>query len=151
MKKNVVLILSIFMLLGTANVFAATELVERFTDAELIKILKDDGYSAVSIIDDGAIKVNIDGRAYVLLNKPDGDLQTYYSLTGVTISYKDINEWNRTRRLSRTYLDSDIDPVIESDLLANGGLTATHVTEFFRIFVESAASFRGFLLENDKE
>lgn len=149
MKIRMIEILMAICLLVPTHVFAETILVDKYSDSELIQIIKDDGYSAVKKIKDGAIRVKIDGRSYILINKSDGDLQSYYALGGAKISYEDINEWNRTKRLSRAYLDSDNDPIIESDLLANGGLTIKHVTEFFRIFTVSARSFREFIVEHD--
>ena len=96
----------------------------------------------------GSSIVKIDGNAYLLANHPSGDLQAYYVVTGANVSHADMNEWNRTKRLSRAYLDSDEDPVLESDLLANAGLTESHVTEFFRVFKDSAAIFRDFIIEH---
>lgn len=142
-------ILTVICLLVSGHVFAASTLTDKYSDSELIQIIKDEGYSAVEKIKDGAIRVKIDGRSYVLFNKSDGDIQAYYGIGGVIISYEDINEWNRTKRFSRAYLDSDKDPVLESDLLANGGLTKKHVTEFFRLFTSSVQVFREFIAEHD--
>lgn len=127
----------------------ANELARGYSDNELMQILTSDGYTAVSQIEDGMIRIKIDGRSYILFNKPDGDLQLYYAITGVDISYVDVNEWNKTKRLSKAYLDNDNDPVLEADLLANGGISHKHVTEFFDIFLLSVSSFREFIIEND--
>jgi len=150
MKTGIFSILTIACLLAPLHAFAESISTSRYTDSELIQIIKDEGYSAVTLIKDGAISIKIDGSLYVLLNKSDGDLQTYYAITGAKISHKDINEWNRTKRLSRAYLDSDNDPVLESDLLSNGGLTRKNVTEFFRIFIGSAKKFKEFIIEHTK-
>jgi len=53
--------------------------------------------------------------AFVSINESE----IFNAIAGVKISYEDINEWNRRKRLSRAYLDSDKDPTLESDLLAN--------------------------------
>ncbi len=129
---------------------SADTLYDRFTDAELVKLLSDEGYSSVEKLDDKYIAVKIDGRSYILINVGDGDLQGYYGMTGVTLDLGDVNDWNRERRLSRAYLDSDNDPVLESDLLSNGGMSEAQVIEFFRIFVDSANQFREFIAERDK-
>lgn len=141
--------LSIAMMLATTSAWAA-QLHDRYSDDELIQLIKDEGYSAVKKAKEGTIVIKIDGRSYVLFNKDDGDLQAYYGASGLDISYRDINEWNKTKRLSRAYLDSDKDPVIEADLLANGGLTDENVTEFFRVFKISVKAFREFIIENDQ-
>ena len=150
-KTRAAAVLSMSLLFGASSVFAEPELTAKYSDSELIQIVKDEGYSAVKKIKEGAIRIKVEGRTYVLFNKDDGDLQAYYALAGAKISYEDINEWNRTKRLSRAYLDSDEDPVLEADLLANGGLTIKHVTEFFRIFKMSVRSYREFISEHNQD
>lgn len=150
MKMRLMAALAAFYLFAPAQVFAESTVTEKYSDSELIQMFKDEGYSAVTTIRDGAIRINIDGNAYVLFNKSDGDLQAYYAIGGAKISYEDINEWNRTKRLSRAYLDSDKDPIIESDLLANGGLTKARVKEFFGVFKGSVKAFREFIVEHNK-
>ncbi|MGB0467092.1 MAG: YbjN domain-containing protein [Pontibacterium sp.] len=149
MKIRQTAILSAICLLAPAYASAEQALSDRFSDSELVQIIKDDGYGSVKKIKDGAIRIKIEGTSYILLNKSDGDLQAYYALGGADISYRDINTWNKTKRLSRAYLDSDKDPVLEADLLANGGLSEKHVTEFFRVFKGSARAFREFIIEHD--
>lgn len=149
MKGRIIAVLMTFSLLLPLHAIAEQALTGEYSDAEIIQIIKDDGYSAVTKIKDGVIKIKIEGSTYLIYNKNDGDLQAYYGVGDAKISYEDINEWNRTKRLSRAYLDSDKDPVLESDLLANGGLTRKHVTEFFRVFVGSVKAFREFLTEHD--
>lgn len=150
MKARLVQILMVSFLLLPVHAVAESTLKDRYSDNKLIRLIKDEGYGAVKKLKEGQIRIKIDGRSYILINKDDGDLQAYYAISGVDISYRDINEWNRTKRLSRAYLDSDKDPVLESDLLANGGLTHQNVTEFFRIFQMSVRGFRQFIIEHDR-
>ena len=151
MKARIITALMAFSLLLPFHANAEQTLAKKYSDAEIIQIIKDEGYSAVTKLKDGVIKVKVDGSTYVLFNKSDGDLQAYHGAGGVKVSYEDINEWNRTKRLSRAYLNSDKDPVLESDLLANGGLTKKHVTEFFKVFVHiSVNDFRKFLISHDE-
>lgn len=58
-----------------------------------------------------------------------------------------INEWNRTKRYSRAHVDSDGDPVIESDLDIRGGVTPKTIQNFVKIFGISAGAFRGELVK----
>jgi len=150
MRTRIIAALTAICLLLPIHAFAETSLTDKYTDSELVQIIKDEGYSSVKQLRDGVIRIKIEGKSYILINKSDGDLQTYYGIGGVKVSYKDINEWNKTRRLSRAYLDSDDDPVLESDLLANGGLSVKHITEFFRVFQLSVQSFREFIIERDE-
>lgn len=149
-KTRLIAAIVTFCVLAPIHVLAESTLTDRYSDSELIQIIKAEGYSSVTKIKDGVIRINIDGRSYMLINNSDGDLQTYYSIGGVKVSYEDINEWNRTKHLSRAYLDSDKDPVLESDLLSNGGITNKHVTEFFRVFQGSVKEFREFIVKHNK-
>jgi hypothetical protein len=119
-----------------------------FTDAELVTMLKAEGYSAVEKIESGAVKVKIDGVSYVLFNKEDGDLQAYYGATGLKVSLNTMNEWNKSHRLSRAYLDSDNDPVLESDLMSDGGMTKGNVLAFFKVFVLSVKQYRDTIMSS---
>ena len=148
MKTLKVLFLSL-TLLAVLPAFADEALKNRFSDEELVDILKSEGYSATKILKKGAIQVKVNGTSFLLFNNVDGDLQTAYALSGVTLGYDDINEWNRTKRLSRAYLDREMDPVLEADLLANGGLTPRHVSEFFNVFKDSADAFKRFVIAHD--
>ena len=149
MKKSVVSMSMVLFLLLPSVTWAETMLKNRFSDVELVEMMKSDGYSAVSRLKDGVISIRVDGVTYALLNNSDGDLQTYYAISDVKLSYEDINEWNRTMRLSRAYLDADKDPALEADLLANGGLTQKNVTEFFRVFLGSVKVFKEFVTKHN--
>ena len=149
MKKTIITIITTVWLLIPMHVFADSTIYS-FTDNELIKIIKSEGYSAVSKARDGLIKIKIEGRTILLYNNYGGDLQAFYAISGTNLSYEDINEWNKTKRLSRAYLDSDKDPAIESDLLSDGGITKKNVVYFFNIFTTSVSSFRKFIIEHNK-
>ncbi|NPA30081.1 MAG: YbjN domain-containing protein [Epsilonproteobacteria bacterium] len=129
-----------------ALLLAATSLFA-YTDEELVSILKDDGYTAVTIVKKGVIRVKVNGRSYALFQMSDGDLQAYYGISGLKVPCEKINTWNRTRRTCRAYLDRQNDPVLEADLISNGGgYSPKKVQAFFRIFLVSADKFRDFLL-----
>jgi hypothetical protein len=145
-----VVAVSILGLLLSIASLAAEELQAAYSDEELVEILKDDGYRAVEITEERVLNIKVDGQTHVLLVYEDNDLQLYYGLTGYVISDRAINEWNKTRRLSRAYLDDDNDPILESDLLANAGITPKQITEWVSVFVSSAQAFRQHLNENDE-
>lgn len=52
--------------------------------------------------------------------------------------------------MSRAYLGDDMDPILETDLLANAGITPKQITEWVEVFLNSATQFRLFLGENDQ-
>jgi hypothetical protein len=129
---------------------AGQETYRRFSDDQLLQIMRSEGYDSVTLEDKGILRIKNDDVLYLLLNNDDGDIQAYYGVQGFTVSYTDMNEWNRDHRLSRAYIDSDGDPVLEADLLSNGGLTIRNVTEMFRVFLQSVDSYHSFLRKQDR-
>ena len=51
------------------------------------------------------------------------------------------NEWNRTSRFGRAYVDDQGDPVVELDLLLAGGVTMQTIKEYMNVFTETVMSF----------
>ena len=146
---GVVLVPVILVSLALAPARADETLHERFSDEQLITILNDAGFAAVTVVDEDVLRINVNGESYGMLIQDDGDLLLYYGLTGYTVDCSEINAWNQNARLTRAYIDDENDPVLESDLLANAGMTTAHVTEFMRVFMRAAEVFRDFLDEAD--
>ena len=128
--------------------FAQEPLKKAYADEDFIDILKNDGYRAVQKIDDRHIRIKVDGYNYDLLIYSDDDLQLYFGMTGYSLDTTAMNDWNRTKRLSRAYLDDENDPILEADLLANAGFTAEQFLEWFEVFVFSAGEYRQFLIQH---
>ena len=150
MSFNRILSIAAIGLLMSGVSTADDKLRKEYSDADLVEILKDDGYRAVEIREERVINIKVDGQMHVLYAYDDSDLQMYYALTGYDISNDSINDWNKTRRLSRAYLDDDNDPVLEADLLANAGMTPKQITEWVTVFIGSAKAYREHLDENDR-
>lgn len=121
-----------------------------YTDDDIVKMLSDGGFRAVDKTEENVLKVHIDGLAYALYVYDDGDLQLYFGMTGYSVTPEDMNEWNRTSRLSRAYIDDVQDPVLEADLLANAGYTSQQLIEWVSVFDMSARDFRSYLNEHDR-
>jgi uncharacterized protein YjiS (DUF1127 family) len=127
---------------------AGGELVRSYSAEALADLLRDQGYGSVEIVDDGNVRFLADGMVYLLLRYGDGDLQLFWGVRGISVSQEAINEWNRTRRLTRAYLDQQLDPVLESDLLSDAGLTRAQVERFVQVFVQASHLYHGYLVEN---
>jgi len=116
---------------------------------EMVQIFKNEGY-VVEKVSNRIFVIKINGKKYMMIRYDDGDLQAHYAFGGVKVTCEDMNTWNRDKRLSKAYLDNDGDPVLEADLLSDGGLSKENFTEFFDVFQKSVNSFRVFLLKHDK-
>ncbi len=111
---------------------ASTQFVENMIaaiDADYIEVDKD------------VYRFTVKGGYHVLLLNKFDDIQLYAVFTGGKVSISRINDWNRTKRFSRAYLDKDGDPVLEADLDFEGGVTNESVARFVALFVQSLESF----------
>ncbi len=85
----------------------------------------------------------------MLFQMGDGDFQLYYGASGIKLTPEQINEWNRTKRLSRAYIDQEGNPVLESDLITDGGITEQNLIAFVKTFTAvSVPSYSMFLLKH---
>jgi hypothetical protein len=92
-------------------------------------------------VDSNIYRFTVNGGYNVLLLNKFDDIQLYAVFTGGKVSMSRINDWNRTKRFSRAYLDKDGDPVLEADLDFEGGVTTESVARFVALFVQSLESF----------
>ncbi len=116
------------------------------TLSEAKKWLKAEGYT-ISKSDEDSLVMKVNGIKVVLFRMSDGDWQLFYGAKGPKPSYKQINEWNRTKRLSRAYLDEEMDPVLEADLDATVGITKSQLMNFVKVFVDvSMPAYRKYIL-----
>jgi len=98
-------------------------------------------------VDNNTYRFEVDGIKVVLFNKKDDTLQLYAGFSGLKITLSRINEWNRTKRFSRAYLDAENDPCLEADIDLTGGVTEGNFKEWVRTYFISVKTFRDFLHE----
>jgi hypothetical protein len=91
-------------------------------------------------LDDGIYAFNVEGIKMLILNK--GNTLQLRAGFSKKISLSRINEWNRTKRLSRAYSDRDGDANIEADLELTGGVTQKNVKEWMKTYVISLKAFK---------
>ncbi len=63
------------------------------------------------------------------------------------ITLSRINEWNKTKRFAKAYLDKDGDPVLEADIELTGGVTEKNIKEWFKTYVICLKAFRTHISE----
>jgi hypothetical protein len=145
-----ILLMGLLQACATAGMGApgAGELQRRFTVGEIVEILHDEGYGSVVALENDDVRFEADGMSYVLTIYGDGDLQLYFGLTGIVVSPGVVNEWNRTRRLTRAYLDSELDPVLETDLLSDAGISRPMLVRWVEVFVQGSDLYHAYLLEH---
>ncbi len=75
-----------------------------------------------------------------------GIVQLYagFDLSG-NFDLRRINEWNRTKRFSRAYTDEEGDPILESEIAVDGGMSAKSIENFIRLYDASVVRFTSFI------
>ena len=100
------------------------QVITRISDTDLTALIKRFGFD-IRGRKPGLINFDIGGIGVVMRLSDRTNLQLYAAfISEVPPPLGVINEWNRTKRYSRAYVDSDGDAVIESDLDIKGGVTA---------------------------
>lgn len=89
--------------------------------------------------------IKLEGVKMLVLIESSGGLMLYCGFKGVKVDTKKINEWNKKHRFSRAYIDDSNDPVLESDLDFDGGVTLDSLKIFMTVFKASAIEYKKFL------
>ncbi|HRQ66141.1 MAG TPA: YbjN domain-containing protein [Xanthomonadaceae bacterium] len=130
-----VLALLLFALL-LAPAAQSSDLIEKLDGRTVRSILGDLGFTGSEIDTDDDVIVSMQGyRVLVVVGSDKGrSLMARFAISGTGATLRSMNDWNRTKRYSRAYLDDDGDPVLESDLDLDGGVHRKRVEDFFRTF-----------------
>jgi hypothetical protein len=124
-------------ILVAAAAWADEASVTEMSPKELQGYLNDSGYAG-TIKDSGAIQWKIDGMTGNLLIADDKEsIQFYAAISGGKMTLSKANEWNKTHRYSRCYIDDDGDPALELDLDLVGGVSEARVADFLLTCVVS--------------
>jgi len=135
------------LLLVSALLFAAPAWgqasVERLDGKRVQAMLGDLGFTGSEIDADDDVVVRMQGyRVLLLVGSNKGkSLMARFAVSGSKATLASMNEWNRTKQYSRAFLDNDGDPVLESDLDLEGGVSEARIKDFLRTYNESLRLF----------
>ncbi len=118
-----------------------SEVIKEMPAGQIERIVK--GFQDVQDfreVADGVYAFNVEGIKMLIFNK--GKTLQLHAGFSTKISLSRINEWNRTKRLSRAYNDQDGDANIEADLELTGGVTQQNVKEWLKTYVISLKAFK---------
>ncbi|MBM3409400.1 MAG: YbjN domain-containing protein [Gammaproteobacteria bacterium] len=116
----------------TGTPSGTSQVVESVTATQMLSLMKAEGY-AVEADSDGDLVWKIDGtKTLMLISKDRSSLQLFASFVDGNATLKKVNEWNKSKRYSRTYLDEDGDPCLELDLDLDGGVTFARITDYLK-------------------
>jgi hypothetical protein len=132
--------------LTVANPVAAQQMRERVTAEQLTGLLRDKGMEG-TVNERGNVVVNNAGSKIVFFISGQ-TLQAFYGLrtTNETrVAVNTINEWNKTKRFGRAYIDSENDPVVELDYDLEGGVSEESIKVWFDTVNAIVRSFKTFV------
>lgn len=98
-------------------------------------------------LDNNAYLIQLSDGLKMRLVKRDKSLLLAAAWGGQRMTLNRINEWNRTKRFAKAYLDNDNDPVLESDYELTGGVTEQNVKEWMKTFVYFTKEFQKYMQE----
>jgi len=114
-------------LITAANPQTILDIARRYGSAEL----------TTDSDNDPRIRGRIDGTSYSVFfygcsngrNCKTIDFSTAWSSNRVSL--RDVNEWNRTKRFAKAYLDSDDDPTLEMSVNLDAGVSRGNLDDTF--------------------
>lgn len=119
---------------------ASAQIRERITATQLITLLKEKGLEGTAN-EKGNVIVQMTGSKVVFFIQGQ-TMQAYFGLSGTGATLTKVNEWNKTKRFGRAYIDSDGDPCIELDYDLEGGVSDDSIKVWFDTVKLIVKSFR---------
>lgn len=108
----------------------SAQVVDSITASQLRAVMENEGY-AVELESENVVIWRIDGmRAMLLVADDEESVQFYAAFGDGNGTLRKANDWNKSKRYSRTYLDGDGDPCLELDPDLEGGVTAERIESF---------------------
>ncbi|MFH1843773.1 MAG: YbjN domain-containing protein [bacterium] len=148
-RKTRLWILSLFCavcltaVLSADTVQADTEIYTTITGDQLKEIVASEGYTDITVDEDDDLIFKMEGTNVLLLTSSDKEsIQFYVAWAGTDANMRGVNDWNKTKKYSRAYIDDDGDPVLELDLDLEGGVTRERIVSFITTFRVSLNAFR---------
>ncbi|MCC7053147.1 MAG: YbjN domain-containing protein [Gemmatimonadaceae bacterium] len=123
-----------------AGPVSAQQMRERITAEQLTGLLRDKGLSG-QVNERGNVVVENNGSKIVFFISGQ-TMQAYFGLRGTSANVNTINEWNKSKRFGRAYIDTDGDPCVELDFDLEGGVSDESVKVWFDTVTAIVRSFR---------
>ncbi len=109
----------------------------------MVELLGQAGFVGAEIDSDGDVLVNMQGyRVLILVGTYQGkNISMRFALAGTKANHEIVNQFDTEKRFGRAYLDRDGDPVLESDLDLEGGVTEARVLDYLRTYNQLMVHF----------
>lgn len=119
---------------------ASAQMRERITAEQLTGLLRDKGLTG-TVNERGNVLVTSNGSKILFLIAGQ-TVQAYFGLSGTSANVNTVNDWNKSKRFSRAYIDGDGDPCVELDYDLEGGVSDDSIKVWFDTVTAVVKSFR---------
>jgi hypothetical protein len=110
-------------------------------DAQALNgLLRDKGLNG-TVNERGNVVVESNGSKIVFFISGQ-TLQAYYGVSGTKANVNTVNDWNKSKRFGRAYIDGDGDPCVELDYDLEGGVTDESIKVWFDTVTAIQRSFK---------
>lgn len=137
------LLSALFLLTASVTPAQASNVIETISAQRVVELLGQAGFTGAEIDSDQDVLVNMQGyRVLILVGSYQGkNLSMKFALAGTKANHQIVNQFDLEKRFGRAYLDGDGDPVLESDLDLEGGVTEARVLDYFRTYNQLMVHF----------
>lgn len=123
-----------------AGPVSAQQTRDRITAEQLTGLLRDKGMEG-QVNERGNVVVSTNGTKIVFFISGQ-TLQAYFGLRGTSANVTSVNEWNKTKRFGRAYIDAEGDPCVELDYDLEGGVSDESIKVWFDTVSAIVRSFK---------
>lgn len=150
-KQVTAVVLSLYLALAGAA--SAQSILDAGNVNEIVAIAKSYGPADLVTRDNGGPRISgtLGGLPYQLFfmnctgGKACEDLNFYAGFTDTKPTLDAINDWNRSKRFGKAYLDSELDAVIEYDVNLEHGVTRDNLEAAFSLWSQLVPDYAGFI------
>lgn len=150
--KSAAVLLTLIFSLGTVQ---AKGLIDATDPAKILEIAKGFGSASLEKDDGGDPRITgrIDGNKYGISfwgctdGKDCEDIQFNAGWSDTGATQEQMNEWNRTKRFGKAFLDSDGDPNLEMGVNINHGVSTENMEDTFKWWSSLLEGFKASLSE----
>jgi len=142
-------LVALLLAAGLTPLAQGQTLVDAGSPAAVLEIAK--GYGSAELQSDGdgdpQIKGRLNGRMYSVLfygckkGKNCGSMQFHWGIDLKNVPMSKVNEWNKTKRFGKAYIDDEGDLNLEMDVNLRHGVTRSNLDDTFDFWRLTVTSF----------
>jgi hypothetical protein len=133
MVLRLVAVLGVASMLSYAGGVRAESLITTITTDRLQSIMAGEGYAVTSTGRPGQLLWKIDGYSAYVYVQGNGRIIKFRKGFSGKVSLETVNAWNRTKRYSTSFVDSEGRPNLKMYLALDGGVSEARLKDYLKI------------------